>query len=520
LENLLQNIQKKVKIKVVRSHVKYLLILLAGTTFSAYLFYSINGKYIARNRSTVETARAKVEVKLLNELDKIDLAMESMEVLMKNSDTIYFPTFQELTTPFLEDLNGVLLLGWKPVTGDGKSTGYLVNNTQRPDIIKIHRTELLEKALEPLAELALLSRRTVFSGPVPELYDTPNAHSFLSMVSVHDSTGLSVRGVAFGVFNMDELVKETLRYELPILQIAIFDRSMPGVPLFVENVQGNSEGKNTHLLNLNVANRIWEVALSPRPGYFGFPHSYESYFVLLLGLFSSGLLVLVIKQRDGYLGRLSLEVLSRTEELERSIRLKETLLREIHHRVKNNLQIASSLMNMQKRRLTDPDMIDAFTNSQGRIYAIALIHEKIYEHHDAKAVDLKSYLRILMKYHQKISPKVQYHIDCPELAIDLDTAVPIALIASEIVVNALKHAYAEGENEQQLNISVREHPDGEIELSISDNGVGLPNHFDLNNSKGIGFEIVKKLCRQINAKFSFDTAEKGTTFSIQFQQKQ
>lgn len=499
--------------------IKYFFILLAGTLFSAYLFYSINDKYMVRNNSVVQTATAKVEVKLLKQLDNINLAMESMEVFIKNSDTLYYPTFKELTTPFLEELNGILLLGWRPETGDKKATGYLVHQIHRPDSRKFHKTEPLEKVLQPLAEVALQSRKTIFSEPILESYDTSNANSFLSMISVYDSTDLSAKGVSFGVFDMDRLVKETLRYELPILNIHIRDTFRPEVNLFVDNVYSNLGETNIHLLHLNAANRVWEVTLSPKPAFVEYPHSYESYFLLLLGLLSSVLLVQVLKQRDDYLTRLSQEVWHRTKDLEESNKLKETLLREIHHRVKNNLQIASSLLNLQKRRLTDPDMIDAFTNSQGRISAIALIHEKIYEYQDAKAVELKSYLQVLMKYHQNISPNVTYEIDCPKIAIDLDTAVPIALIASELVVNALKHAFVHETGDNHLVIWVKEHTDGEIELAISDNGIGLPNQFDINKTRGIGFEIINKLCRQINARFSFDSTQSGTTFKILFRQR-
>ena len=493
--------------------------MLAGTIFSAYLFYSINEKYKERNNSIIETAIAKVEVKLLVELSKIDLTMESMELFINNSDTIYLPTFKELTTPFLEDLNGILLLGWKPEAKTTTSTGYIVHKVQYPDSLKIHRTEQLNNILLPLIDEALQSRRTVFSEPILELYGKPDTHVFLSMISVYDSTKSSVKGVSFGVFDMDKLVKETLKYELPILDIGIKDHSSPMATLFEDKTNNSLGNKDIHLLNLNAANRVWDVTLGPKSIYIDYPHSYESYFVLLLGLFSSMLLALVLKQRDDYLFRLSQEVRNRTKELEESNKLKETLLREIHHRVKNNLQIASSLMNLQKRRLTDPTMIDAFTSSQGRISAIALIHEKIYEHKDAKAVNLKSYLKVLMKSHQNISPNVIYEIDCPELAIDLDTAVPIALIASELVVNALKHAFQDNTEENRLTIRVKEYPNGEIELAIIDNGAGVPSHFDVKKSKGLGFEIIKKLCRQINGRFSFDSSDNGTTFKILFDQR-
>lgn len=505
--------------KVTTRHLKYFIILLLGTIFSVYLFYSINDKYVVRNNSLVETSTAKVEIKLLNELDKINLAMESMEVFIKNSDSLYSPTFKELTTPFLEDLNGILLLGWKSESGNKKTAGYLVHQNHYLDSIKINKADLFKNIHESLIERAVQSRKTVFSERNKQFFESQSSKGYISMMAVYDSIGVNLKGVSFGVFDMERWVKETLKYELPILDITIRDKNTSEVPLFAENSYSDLVDVVPQFLNLNAGDRIWEVAVVPKPVFVGYPHSYESYFMLLLGIFSSFLLVVVLRQRDDYLTRLSQEVWNRTKELEESNNLKETLIREIHHRVKNNLQIASSLMNLQKRRFTDPEMVDAFTNSQGRISAIALIHEKIYEHKDAKAVDLKSYLIVLMEYHQKISPLVEYEIDCPtNLTIDLDTAVPIALITSELVVNVLKHAFTIETSNNCLVIGVENRSDDIIELSIHDNGIGLPDNFDINSTKGLGFEIVKKLCRQIDAKISFHCDENGTTFGILFKQ--
>lgn len=517
--------------------------------FSSYLFYSINEKYELRNRADVETAKAKVQVKLINELDKINLVMESMEIFMKNSETVPLPTFTELTTPFIDDLNGLILLGWRPAVPFSGTGGTMLNYNENIDsalfsrfarsinspigkVPKDGKTEQngagstqmdstgpLEKTIKSSIEESVGFRKTVFSEPIPQLYDNRTANGLLSMISVYDSTDISVKGVSFGVFDMDMLVKETLRYELPILDLTVRDKLNPEAVLFAASTDRTIENSNTHLLDINAANRVWEVTISPKLAFIGYPHSYESYFMLLLGLFSSALLVIVLKQRDDYLSRLSQEVSIRTRELEESNKLKETLLREIHHRVKNNLQIASSLINLQKRKLTDTAMIDAFTSSQGRISAIALIHEKIYEDQDANAVDLKSYLRDLIKYHRKISPSVSYEIDCPDITIDLDTAVPIALITSELVVNALKHAFTDEGRENSLKILVKEGFDGQIDLAISDNGIGLPHNFNIDTVEGLGFEIVRKLCRQINSKFSFNSTSTGTTFRVLFRQR-
>lgn len=516
---------------------KYVLILLAGTIFSAYFFYSVNDKYVTRNRFQVEAAKAKVQVKLLNELDKVNLAMESMETFIKNSDSLSHVQFSELTDPFLNELNGLILLGWGPELHNFEAKGILLNcKMERDTACKQGNTVLSffeSKNANRDAGLAqdfqtengytlveaISSRKAIISRAFALTGAMEGRSGFLSLIPVFGIDGLRVRGVSFGLFDLDELIKETLVYELPILDIEITDNPTPASspsPIGLENskyIRGDT-------LRLAALGKRWTVMLSPKDAFKAYPHAAESYFVLLLGLLSSLLLAFVVKQRDEYAQRLSREVIKRTKELEDSNRLKETLLREIHHRVKNNLQIAASLMNLQKRKLADPDMIEALTSSQGRISAIALIHEEIYQHHDTKAVDLKNYLTDLIKYHSKISPSIDYEIDCCIITLDLDTAVPIALITSELLVNSLKHAFAEEGLGNLIRFKARKETDGQIILSVSDNGTGLPKGFDVYNTKGLGFEIVHKLCRQINAKFSFTTGSGGTTFTIGFKPRE
>jgi len=493
---------------------KYVVVLLVGILFSAYLFYSVNDKYIVRNKAAIETATAKVHLKLINELDKIDLAMESMEIFIENSETLSNPVFMELTSPFLDDLNGIILLGWEPdpqaFGAGGKMLHYNKNYDSIPDSI-------VKTVSQNTLQINPRSRNTILSAPFTG--GPANTTAILSVISVYDSTDLTVKGISFGIFDMKRLVEESLRYELPILEIDITDKLHPAKPVFSKIPDSVGENLEGETLPLNAANRVWEVRIRPKWELLAYPHSYESYFVLLLGISSSLLLIVVLKQRDNYFTRLSHEVRSRTSELEKSNALKETLLREIHHRVKNNLQIVSSLINLQKRKFTDIAMIDAFTGSQGRISAIALIHEKIYEHRDTKAVDLKSYLNGLVNYHHRISPSVCYTIECQDITLDLDTAVPIALITSELVVNSLKHAFAEKSGEPSLTILVKEDPNGEIHMTISDNGIGLPENFDVKGAKGLGFEIVHKLCRQINARYSWDATKTGTRFRVSFRQR-
>ena len=237
---------------------------------------------------------------------------------------------------------------------------------------------------------------------------------------------------------------------------------------------------------------------------------------MAFGLFTTLLLTYLVKKRDGYNDRLEARVRLRTSELEASNELKENLLREIHHRVKNNLQITSSLMNMQKRKLSSQEAVTALEDSQARILAIALTHQKIYQDKDSKAVNLCEYLIDLMEHTKKISSSFSYKIDCPRISIDLDRAVPLALIISELATNAIKHAYPDATKYNELLVKVERLNKEEVSLTIHDNGKGLPDDFDIANVEGIGFEIIRALCRQISATLTYESNEHGTQFNLTF----
>ena len=175
---------------------------------------------------------------------------------------------------------------------------------------------------------------------------------------------------------------------------------------------------------------------------------------------------------------------------------------------------------MQKRKLTSQEAITALEDSQSRILAIAMTHQKIYQDKDSKAVNLSDYLNDLMDHEKKISYSFSYKIDCPNISIDLDNAVPLALIISELVTNAVKHAYPDNEKYNELLINVERLNVEDVSLTIRDNGKGLPNDFDIAKAEGIGFEIIRALCRQISAKLTYQSSGQGTLFNLVFGNKE
>ncbi|KKK56818.1 hypothetical protein LCGC14_3060710, partial [marine sediment metagenome] len=320
------------------------------------------------------------------------------------------------------------------------------------------------------------TQQVALTAPMSLVLNNNGVPGVMAVKSVSDTILNQTKGVVAAVYRMDALVGNTLATELNILDIYISDETSESELLyssFKEN-EGNGILNNAITKRIKAVDRLWDIHFIPKPKYLSFPHAFESYLVLIFGLISTLLLTYTIKKRDGYNDRLEARVRLRTAELEASNEMKENLLREIHHRVKNNLQITSSLMNMQKRKLNSQEAVSALEDSQARILAIALTHQKIYQDKDSKAVNLPEYLNDLMEHTKKISSSFSYKIDCPNISIDLDNAVPLALIISELATNAVKHAYPDATRYNELLINVERSSKEEVSLTMLDNGQGLP----------------------------------------------
>jgi PAS domain S-box-containing protein len=208
------------------------------------------------------------------------------------------------------------------------------------------------------------------------------------------------------------------------------------------------------------------------------------------------------------------------DRLQRSLQEKEVLLREIHHRVKNNMQVISSLLNLQSRHVTDPGVLEMFRESQRRIRSMALIHERLYQSSDLSRVEFSQYLRNLATHlfhsYQVDASRVQLKIEAEEVHLDINTAIPCGLIVNELVSNALKHAFPEGRS-GELRIDLhRAAGDGYV-LKVKDDGAGFPEGLDFRKTETLGMQIVGTLVSQIDA--SIDLArDKGTEFTIHFRE--
>ena len=211
-------------------------------------------------------------------------------------------------------------------------------------------------------------------------------------------------------------------------------------------------------------------------------------------------------------------VTERTQALNASLQAKEVLLREVHHRVKNNLQIVSSLLNLQSHELTDPALVEVFSSTRGRVKAMAAIHEQLYESGDFARIDLGMHLgnlvRMLTCAHARAEVTVQPVLGLDPVTVDLNTAVPLSLIANELIINALKYAFLERSN-GTLTVELRAGGENH-EMRISDNGRGFPATVDPATSRTLGLHLVHDLSRQIRGTLGIDSSTSGTTVVVRW----
>jgi two-component system, sensor histidine kinase PdtaS len=222
--------------------------------------------------------------------------------------------------------------------------------------------------------------------------------------------------------------------------------------------------------------------------------------------------------------QLTAEITARThaeQEIIRSLKEKELLLREIHHRVKNNLQIIASLLKLQSRTITDPNVLEAIRNSQSRIRAMALVHERIYRSHNIAEINLKDYLNYLTKQIFQFYNIQQYQIGIEvtmdEIMVDIDTITPLGLIINELVSNSLKYAFPGG-RKGTISIECTPWDADNLRIVYHDDGIGMPPGLDWKNAESLGLRLVNSLVDQLNGSIGSGGGE-GTTFIITIQQK-
>ena len=207
--------------------------------------------------------------------------------------------------------------------------------------------------------------------------------------------------------------------------------------------------------------------------------------------------------------------------IQTSLREKEILLQEVHHRVKNNLQVISSLLDLQSQEIEDKGMLELFRESQNRVQSMAIVHEKLYQSKDFAKINFAEYAESLTSYLFKAYVlninNITLDLDIADVNLNIDTAIPCGLIINELVSNALKYAFPYN-TQGTIRIALHSESDNHLKLTVQDNGVGLPMNWDVKSVKSLGIQLVNILTKQLKGTIELDKSG-GSKFIIRFEKK-
>ena len=234
----------------------------------------------------------------------------------------------------------------------------------------------------------------------------------------------------------------------------------------------------------------------------------------------------IVKERTIELERTNTNLLVEIEERTKAEELinqqlmeKEILLKEVHHRVKNNMQVIISMLNLQSSFVKNKKIVSILHDSQSRIKTMALIHEKLYQTKDFSNIDFSEYVYNLFEYlyssFRSSNQEIEYNINIKKYQINIDTIISLGLIINELTSNSFKYAF-EGMSKGKINILLDKKDDKTLVLSLDDNGKGLPANFDYKNTDSLGLQLVCLLTEQIQGKLEVKNLNKGTKFLVFF----
>ncbi len=205
------------------------------------------------------------------------------------------------------------------------------------------------------------------------------------------------------------------------------------------------------------------------------------------------------------------------EQIKKDLREKETLIKEIHHRVKNNLMVVTSLLGLQSRRISDPKAIEAFKDSINRIYSMAMVHQKLYQSKNLSEVDFKEFISTIARhvyFNYDLSNRVKLELQLESIFLNIEKAVPLGLLLNELITNAMKYAFPDGRS-GKITISFKIIDQHQCELIFEDDGVGLPPEIDFQTSDSLGLALIRQLTDQIEGTVHLDN-ENGAKFVVRF----
>tara|TARA_R110000868_G_scaffold21614_14_gene89635 strand:- start:279 stop:1487 length:1209 start_codon:yes stop_codon:yes gene_type:complete len=206
-------------------------------------------------------------------------------------------------------------------------------------------------------------------------------------------------------------------------------------------------------------------------------------------------------------------------ENEARIKEKDTLLKEIHHRVKNNLQTVSSLLSLQSRSIEEPRIKNLIKSSQNRVISMAMVHEMLYMRHDLSKIEYKTYVEELSDYllrsFKGSENNITLNIIIPDVKLGIDTAIPLGLLINEVITNALKYGIKDND-EGEIHIELQKSNSKDYVLYIGDNGKGFPETISHKNTKSLGLKLIHNLARQLKGSINRDMSKKGTNYIVKF----
>ncbi len=241
-------------------------------------------------------------------------------------------------------------------------------------------------------------------------------------------------------------------------------------------------------------------------------------FGIALGLFVLALLFII----TAIFIKTSVRNNSETTALEHKLQQKETLLKEVHHRVKNNLQTVSSLLSLQSRSIEDEKISSIIKSSQNRVVSMAMVHEMLYKRDDyTSKIELKPYVQELCEYLVRSvkgnDNKINTKLDIGDFKLSIDTVIPLGLIINETVTNALKYGLPEDVNGEIL-VKLSKKGVNTYEMYLGDNGIGFPEDINPKNTKSLGLKLIHNLSRQLRGTVQRDMNSTGTYYQITFEE--
>ena len=243
--------------------------------------------------------------------------------------------------------------------------------------------------------------------------------------------------------------------------------------------------------------------------------------VLIFSFFAigMGLLLLTMAYKLVLQKKNTSDIKETGQDLLEKLHEKETLLKEVHHRVKNNLQTVCSLLNMQSRGTDDEQMKNLIKSSQNRVMAMAMVHEMLYLRDDLTTIDYKPYVFKLTEYLVKSvkgpDSQVKLAIDIPDIELGIDTAIPLGLLINETITNSLKYGIVD-DAEGEIHIELKKEAEDEYVLAIGDNGIGISEAVDPKTTKSLGLKLIHNLARQLKGSITRDWSRKGTNYIVKF----